>query len=1169
MNPLRLFCVALLLAAVVAHAQPTGGSSFEFRDRGVRAFNVQASAKGLSAEQWLKASPAHAPEDVYWLGSRVAVQLRPEADVQKFLAGTKLKFSEALDDNVFILQASDALTAANEAHRFAKMPGVLISTPIMREPLGAQTIYAAAPNDPLFSSQWHLENRDGNGVSLGVDLNVRAGWLVTRGEGITVAIADSAVETTHPDLASRSADSLHYNFFSSTPDLLLSDLDKHATALAGLLVGEMNNGLGISGVAPGSKFASWRIFNTNGAVVDQVGLRNMFQYASNSVAVQNHSWAYTGTAQGGPSFVGLQGLETAILKGRKGKGVVMVRSAGNFRLNSAAGTLVILTNGYAGNANNDGYVNDPRVIAVAAASSDGRVSHYSSPGACILVAGLSSESSINDTGSIDSNFPTLTTTDRSGSLGYNTNDDYAFGLTGFTGTSGVAPEIAGLCAMILSANTNLTYRDVQQILILSSRHYDFGDSTVETNGAGFIVSHNLGFGIPDAKVAVKLAKGWINHPALTTVIRESFASNSIPDAGYLVRSSGANVPTNLLSVSGWMPWEERHPDLAPSESLRPDTDTAALPLVDVGQALTDIGLDLSNKGALIQRGGDSFYNKIHRAEMAGAKFAIVYNNAGDNLVRMTISNFVKIPSIFIGQTAGASLVNEVQTNANLRTQLGLDKASYSFVITNQMVCEHVGVRIEADTHARRGDLRITLISPNGTRSILQRYDNGFSTDTGPPDWTYWTTHNFFESTYGTWTVQFSDEQTNSFCSIISCRLIINGAKIVDKDHDGLDDKWEIAKFGSITAYSAKDDPDADGFSNIREQIAGTNPKMAELPFVTLHPLSRSTSLGSSTTFSAAGTGVKPFFYQWQFNGATITGATNSTYTITNVQFSQAGNYSFVVDNLTGSATSSNATLAFYLSNDVDGNHMPDLLVQNTNRFIQLWNMSLTNLLSAIPLNDDLPLSTNSRVAAQADFNSDGKLDLVIQSNGLISVWLMDGTNRTETVKLKRGVLTPAAWKVVGARDFNRDGYPDILLRHDAGFVNVWQMKGTNFLSAVALNGGLAVPPDLKLVVLDDFNHDGNVDILWQSTKTGALTIWYMNKFTRTKIVTLSNRGMLPSQGWTISGAVDLSGDGNRDLLWKQTNGTYQAWFMNGTNFIDANYLFNGTPVPEWNVVGER
>jgi len=66
--------------------------------------------------------------------------------------------------------------------------------------------------------------------------------------------------------------------------------------------------------------------------------------------------------------------------------------------------------------------------------------------------------------------------------------------------------LPGLAALILSANTNLTYRDVQQILILSARHFDFADPDVATNGAGLKMSHNLGFGIPDAGVAVNLAR---------------------------------------------------------------------------------------------------------------------------------------------------------------------------------------------------------------------------------------------------------------------------------------------------------------------------------------------------------------------------------------------------------------------------------------------------------------------------------------------------------------------------------------------------------------------------------------------------------------------------------------------------------------------------------------
>ncbi len=49
----------------------------------------------------------------------------------------------------------------------------------------------------------------------------------------------------------------------------------------------------------------------------------------------------------------------------------------------------------------------------------------------------------------------------------------------------------------------------------------------------------------------------------------------------------------------------------------------------------------------------------------------------------------------------------------------------------------------------------------------------------------------------------------------------------DADHDGLSDKWEIAKFGSITAYDGYDDPDSDGANNALELAAGTNPAVVD------------------------------------------------------------------------------------------------------------------------------------------------------------------------------------------------------------------------------------------------------------------------------------------------------------------------------------------------------
>ncbi len=73
-------------------------------------------------------------------------------------------------------------------------------------------------------------------------------------------------------------------------------------------------------------------------------------------------------------------------------------------------------------------------------------------------------------------YPSAITTDRQGNLGWNPGPasadlaNYAFGESGFYGTSGSAPQIAGVCALLLSANPTITWRDAQQILILSSRH---------------------------------------------------------------------------------------------------------------------------------------------------------------------------------------------------------------------------------------------------------------------------------------------------------------------------------------------------------------------------------------------------------------------------------------------------------------------------------------------------------------------------------------------------------------------------------------------------------------------------------------------------------------------------------------------------------------------------
>ncbi|MGI8965322.1 MAG: S8 family serine peptidase, partial [Limisphaerales bacterium] len=791
---------------------------FKFKEPRAKFYRIEtnaAAAFGTGAAAWLKAWPQENGYDYVEIGKSFVVQLEPGRDLKKLLAGTPLQLSRTLATNIFVLEAPEAWTALKHAQRLAELPEVLVSSPITRPAIGLHGGYAFKSNDPYSPNQWHLEQRDANGRSLGVDLNARAAWPYTHGEGVTIGIADEAAELTHPELAARAANSPHFNLITSTTDPMLSDSDKHANAVAGLAVAELNNQLGGSGVAPAAHFASWRIFNTNGARASDLQLMDMFQYFSNSVAVQNHSWGNSSAGLYASSFTVNLGIANAIQFGRGGRGVIMVRSAGNSR-----SLIPFSPPSIFGNANDSGYASDPRVITVGAVRLDGRTTRYSSPGACLLVAAPSGESQ-GDGVSRDSTFPSLFTTDRQGEKGYNfpfypsdpTLWDYCFDNTGFSGTSGSVPQIAGIAALVLSVNPNLTYRDVQQILIHASRHFDFSDPDLTMNGAGFLVSHNDAFGIPDAGFAASLARNWISRPALTTRNFDEATVRAIPDDGLRVLIPDA--PPNVQSIRA-----------TPSFGPHADSPTPILPLIDVGLAGNPLTNNLIGKAALIQRGGNAFTNKIQFAADAGAAFAIIYNNVGTtNRLIMGSTDYVPIPAVFISKDDGDALHNYL-LQMNPSAQIKLFPATYSFMVTNTLLCEHVGVRIQTD-HSFRGDILLTLLSPQGTRSVVQRLNT--DTNTGPADWTYYSTHHFYESSFGTWTVEISDESAGLTGNCQFASLILKGVPITDSDHDGLDDNWEMAQFGSLL-QNAKGDPDKDGYNNMREQIRGTNPNAMDVPF---------------------------------------------------------------------------------------------------------------------------------------------------------------------------------------------------------------------------------------------------------------------------------------------------------------------------------------------------
>ncbi|MBM3846646.1 MAG: hypothetical protein FJ405_10235, partial [Verrucomicrobia bacterium] len=449
---------------------------------------------------------------------------------------------------------------------------------------------------------------------------------------------------------------------------------------------------------------------------------------------------------------------------------------------------------------------------------DGRATTYSEPGACVLVAapGGSQEES------------GLFTTDLIGSDGANIFgffppfqylSDYMFNSIGFIGTSAAAPLVSGIAGILLQVNPALTARDVQQILLLSAQPFDLGDPDLTRNGAGLLTGHNTGFGVVDAGEAARLAQRWVNRPVLEIhSLPPQEIARSIPDDGLKLLISGDDVPSELASMR-----------TLPGTGPFADEPMVGVPLRTVTDPANLASGSLVNFGALLEYNSSRVVEQLRQVGAAGASFAVVYNCAAPSGAPCSLSvglplngtDYTPIPAVFIGRTNGLNLVELFRTNTTAQARLQLTTADYSFGVTNQLSLEHVRVRLKTD-HPLRGDLRITLRSPSGTRSVLQRLND--DTAPGPVDWIYMSTRHFFEASEGEWTVSISDLAEGQTGSVTYCELILHGVSITDTDRDGLDDQWEVANMGGLQKGAA-DRVQEDAYSLVRKFVAGMDPKV--------------------------------------------------------------------------------------------------------------------------------------------------------------------------------------------------------------------------------------------------------------------------------------------------------------------------------------------------------
>ncbi|MEO6034185.1 MAG: immunoglobulin domain-containing protein [Verrucomicrobiota bacterium] len=110
------------------------------------------------------------------------------------------------------------------------------------------------------------------------------------------------------------------------------------------------------------------------------------------------------------------------------------------------------------------------------------------------------------------------------------------------------------------------------------------------------------------------------------------------------------------------------------------------------------------------------------------------------------------------------------------------------------------------------------------------------------------------------------------------------------------------------------------------------------PTLLTNPLSQIANQGTNVTFNVVATGTAPLSFQWRFGASNLSGETNASLIVSNVQSSNAGNYLVMITNFAGSITSSIALLTVNLR--------PVISAQPTNLVVSQGSNAMFNVTAA-------------------------------------------------------------------------------------------------------------------------------------------------------------------------------------------------------------------------------
>ncbi|XP_063426103.1 neuroendocrine convertase 2-like [Mytilus trossulus] len=322
--------------------------------------------------------------------------------------------------------------------------------------------------------------------SIKIDKAWAAGYS---GKGITIAVLDDGLQTDHPDLAANIDTDNDKDFYDYDDDPRHEGGNSHGTECSGLIGAVKDNNICVVGVAFSCTLIGIRILGDR-SLLDSDEAQALNHFIS-KIDIYSNSWGpgeLTGFEEPGP--ITKAALQNGVTNGRNGKGSIYIWAAGN--------------GGTADNCNADGYANSIYTVTITGVQI-GKNAWYSEVCAPALAAAYGG--SEEDRFMVDKNVFQTTTTAASGCK-----------TEGVQGTSYAAPIATGIAALTLEANPNLTWRDIQHLIVFTSNRNGFNDTYSEwsINGANREFSQVLGFGLLDAEAMVKYGKHWVTVPTQKT-----------------------------------------------------------------------------------------------------------------------------------------------------------------------------------------------------------------------------------------------------------------------------------------------------------------------------------------------------------------------------------------------------------------------------------------------------------------------------------------------------------------------------------------------------------------------------------------------------------------------------------------------------------------------------